>query len=399
MATAAIETRDHYFFNSGPLGLDWLCSFEDQDGKKYNSLNQYYYYQKALFFGDKVTAEKIFSSHDVREQRRLARYINPISEARWEERHTDILQKGCLLKFTQNKDLASFLKAKSSRPLIYCSRRQPALGIDIDISEQKNAYIQSRYKNKSGQNTLGATLGQVAEMLSTEMANIPIIMSVDKRSDIYPYIAGDIHFVVDVDKGVFTSLNRIVEAKQKIHGPTYTIHTLLSTFTRTYHNEEAEEIIVPLDDGTDTVLTIDRIPSMYIRSLGALGNRNVHAFLASETLVARAKSKEGLRKEFYYYVSNVKATEVLKVEPIVAPTPKKEATNKKEGDDKKVVTSDDFNQSAQKRRERYAQRKRQRNKPLPPEPHVETAHEAKMRERREEHDRSKKQRLRERLRS
>ena len=392
--TAAIETGNHYFFNSGPLGLDWLCSFADKKGMRYNSLNQYYYYQKALFFGDLDTAEKIFNAHDVREQRRLARNIKPINETKWEECHAEILKDGCLLKFTQNRDLASFLKAKSSRPLIYCSRQHPILGKDIDISSRQIADIQSKLERESGINTLGNTLKDIADELEHKMGDIPFIVDIDKQSDLFTHIAGDFHFVIDIKEGTFTSLNRIVQEKQKQHGPAYTIHTLLSTFA--YISTDKNTITTPLDNGKTINLKIEEIPKKYLKGLHVMSNRNVHAFVISTTSPESNEEKAELRKRFYYYVSNTKFKEPVKATPLKKAIYMKHDEHSAESTGKESNVKTDFHASSSLKEKRRAVLKR-KNRPLPPKPHKETAHEAMMRERREEIDRNRKERIRKRL--
>ncbi len=108
-----------------PLSNLWFSNFK-LDGKKYNSVEQFFQFQKAEFFDDKVTAGKVMDG-DINpwECRRLGDAVDmtnatPTVNKIWPEYAKELIRKACLAKFSQNDWMRKYLFKSTGNPLVYC---------------------------------------------------------------------------------------------------------------------------------------------------------------------------------------------------------------------------------------------------------------------------------------
>lgn len=99
------------FFGAADVFSNWHpCSFTFHE-VKFNCVEQFMMYAKAMLFNDHVTAEAILASTSPREQKRLGRSVRGFDEQRWIEAREKIMFVGCREKFRQNEAFAIALLA------------------------------------------------------------------------------------------------------------------------------------------------------------------------------------------------------------------------------------------------------------------------------------------------
>ncbi len=195
-----------------------------------------------MFFGDTARAQKVYETDDVKEQRQIAKKIRPISKHLWDFDITPIVEKGCFLKFSQNKELASFLKSKSSRPLVYSTRFDRILGTGLNLIDLSKSCV--NIGDYTTTNLLGTILQKTLSALDKIGYQIPPIYEIPETSDIFPHIIGDIHFAClrKNQTTILTSLNRILEDQKNTHGHHIDFNSFLKTLQSITRQEELESI-------------------------------------------------------------------------------------------------------------------------------------------------------------
>jgi ribA/ribD-fused uncharacterized protein len=89
-----------YKFFWGGIFSNWYISDFIVDGITYNCGEQYMMYQKAIFFNDIKTANKILEEVVPNEQKKLGRQVKNYSDSKWSKVRYDIVKKGLKEKFT-----------------------------------------------------------------------------------------------------------------------------------------------------------------------------------------------------------------------------------------------------------------------------------------------------------
>src|ERR1044072_7745588 len=98
-----------FFYRSRNVFSQWYpCRFVVDD-IEYNCTEQYMMHQKALLFGDTVTAEKIMQKSAPRDQKALGRQVEGFEYEVWEKNAKQIVYKANYAKFTQNESLLKHL--------------------------------------------------------------------------------------------------------------------------------------------------------------------------------------------------------------------------------------------------------------------------------------------------
>lgn len=155
---------DNYLFFSKRTCLSqWFKRSFIVEGKSYTSMEQYMMYNKAILFKDNDIALKILNTNDPKTILQLGRQVKDYHEQIWSPVRFDIVYKGTLEKFNQNKDLKEYLI--STKDLIiheaFSFDKIWAIGFDIDSPEVNNLEIE-----KYGQSLLGKVLMKVRGTLN-----------------------------------------------------------------------------------------------------------------------------------------------------------------------------------------------------------------------------------------
>ena len=98
-----------YKFFWGGVFSNWAPSPFILNDIHYNCGEQYMMYQKAMFFNDIESAEKILQTDSPREQKALGRKVKNFDSNKWDLVKYDVMKIGLAEKFKQNPILKSYL--------------------------------------------------------------------------------------------------------------------------------------------------------------------------------------------------------------------------------------------------------------------------------------------------
>lgn len=150
-----------FFFGKQDIFSNWHpCQFEYK-GVRFNCVEQFMMYSKAMLFGDREVAERILASDDPKEQKALGRQVRGFDDAVWTEKCMSIVTVGCREKFAQSPALLDGLLATGSRQLVEASPYDKIWGIGMAAHDP-------RAENPDqwlGQNLLGKALMQARAVL------------------------------------------------------------------------------------------------------------------------------------------------------------------------------------------------------------------------------------------
>lgn len=132
------------------------------DNVNYKTAEHYMMAEKARLFKDEETLKEILEvvhPHDVKKLGRKVKGFNPDI---WNEHKYRIVYEGNLAKFSQNKELASFLLHTNDRIIVEASPLDKIWGIGMAENEE-NVENPNLWK---GENLLGFALMEVRNQLS-----------------------------------------------------------------------------------------------------------------------------------------------------------------------------------------------------------------------------------------
>jgi ribA/ribD-fused uncharacterized protein len=154
-------TNKYVFFWNG-IYSQWYSSRMTIDGIEYNCCEQYMMHQKALIFGDTVTAEMILESSDPKEQKALGRKVSGFNKDKWDDVCIGIVFKGNLAKFSQNESLKKTLLSTDDKILVEASPYDKIWGIGL-AEDHPDVEDPSKWK---GLNLLGWSITMVKKELA-----------------------------------------------------------------------------------------------------------------------------------------------------------------------------------------------------------------------------------------
>lgn len=153
-----MKTQYTFFWN-GPFS-NWHHSVFVYKNNTFNNSEQAYMWEKALFFGDTETADKILKCKSPKEAKDLGRAVKNYDDFAWSNVRFDIMYNVCFEKYNQNPRLknlilenSNFVEASPYDKIWGIGMREGAPGI-----EDSN--------NWKGQNLLGKVLNKVKENIS-----------------------------------------------------------------------------------------------------------------------------------------------------------------------------------------------------------------------------------------
>lgn len=158
-----IVTETHYYFLT-----NWMSNFAHSvftDGvNTYQNTEQYFMYQKAIFFGDDKTAQDILNATTPNEAKTLGRQVKNYDDYKWNMVRYHHMYIGNLLKYTQNPELGNKLKGTNNLILVECNPRDPIWGIGLS-AEEAVLVTPNEWK---GKNLLGRVLMDVRKVIRHE---------------------------------------------------------------------------------------------------------------------------------------------------------------------------------------------------------------------------------------
>ena len=146
------------FFYQGTVS-NWHRSPFILDNLEFINGEQWMMYQKAMLFGDNITAVRIMETISPREQKSLGRRVIGYNDEIWDKERFDLVKRGLREKFLQNKEMYAELKNFKGYFFVEASPTDRIWGIGF---EEKDALANIE---NWGENLLGKILTELAEEL------------------------------------------------------------------------------------------------------------------------------------------------------------------------------------------------------------------------------------------
>ncbi|CAM1343713.1 NADAR family protein [Tenacibaculum amylolyticum] len=131
------------------------------DNVTYKTAEHYMMAGKARLFNDEEIVKEILETDHPHDAKKLGRKVRNFDPVTWNEHKYRIVYEGNLAKFSQNKELASFLFHTNDRIIVEASPRDRIWGIGMGQSNEK-AMNPNLWR---GHNLLGYVLMEVRDQL------------------------------------------------------------------------------------------------------------------------------------------------------------------------------------------------------------------------------------------
>lgn len=156
---------DAPFSNLYPIGFDApVLTAEGHPVQHFNSVEQYFQYNKAVQAGDDQTASAILQTTDGQELRNLGRrHLRGYDDDAWKSVRDSVLIQGVRSKFSQNSDLANQLLSSGNKTLVEGNGYDRHYGSGIWTSQLNDQNF------NNGDNVQGQALMQVRDELQRQV--------------------------------------------------------------------------------------------------------------------------------------------------------------------------------------------------------------------------------------
>lgn len=149
-----------FYGQESPFSNFHRCNFT-LDGKEFTSVEKFYMYNKALYFGDTLSMWTILGLNSPGKIKKWGQKVKPFDEVVWNRVKYDFMLMGVRAKFIQDIECHDALK--DSVPHILAEASPSDLEWGIGLSKG-NPLAQDK-KNWRGKNLLGKVLMQVRKEL------------------------------------------------------------------------------------------------------------------------------------------------------------------------------------------------------------------------------------------
>lgn len=163
------KVTDKYVFFFGYDRLEPECCFQQwypspfhEDGKHFETSEQYMMYHKALLMNDSAVAEKILSVKTPAQAKTLGREVKNFKQEIWDNNCDRVVEQGQYLKFKQNGQLKEVLLGTEQREIVETSPNDRLWGIGFN-TEEAEVHVE-----EWGENKLGKALMRARERLREE---------------------------------------------------------------------------------------------------------------------------------------------------------------------------------------------------------------------------------------
>ena len=158
--TPAVNGITAFFSKESPLSnhFEVPVSFE---GKQFISSEQCYMYQKAVYFSDNETAQKILQCKSPVQAKFFGKHIHNYDPKKWKAVQDECMFQAMYAKFSQNPELASFLRNTGTTDLVEANPTDRYWGAGIPLRD-KNIFDKNKWK---GQNKAGQVLSRVRQSI------------------------------------------------------------------------------------------------------------------------------------------------------------------------------------------------------------------------------------------
>lgn len=155
MANCKLFWKGHSPFSN------WYMADFKLENIRFNCVEQYMMYKKAMLFDDIETAKKILETEKPVQQKALGRQTKGFNIDIWLAHSYQIVYEGCKAKFAQNPKLIELLLATGTKILAEASPTDLVWGTGV-AAHEKNARNPEKWP---GKNRLGRILMQIREEL------------------------------------------------------------------------------------------------------------------------------------------------------------------------------------------------------------------------------------------
>jgi len=153
-----------FYTKASPLSNHYPTQFTVED-ITYNCMEQYLMYQKALYFHDIFSGQKIMRAVRPPVQKALGRTVKFFDAVMWKAAVPAKLEEGLKAKFSQVPHCKSYLKSTAGMTLAEASGSDNFYGIGFSLSAHEDILSD---QSKWGYNLLGKCLMNVREHLRDE---------------------------------------------------------------------------------------------------------------------------------------------------------------------------------------------------------------------------------------
>ena len=136
------------------------------DGIQYSCNEQYFQHQKALECNNQDAANKILHTTNPAEMKRTGDRLRTPPSSRWNEKHRNVMSKGCFEKFKQNSRMKQVLLNTKDATLVEAGP-DTFWGAGVRLHDPR-----LKHSQWTGQNELGKTLMYVRQALASGQQNI-----------------------------------------------------------------------------------------------------------------------------------------------------------------------------------------------------------------------------------
>jgi ribA/ribD-fused uncharacterized protein len=168
-------------FYSGVFS-QWSRSPFTLDGHTFQNAEQWMMWNKAQLFEDEKTAAAILATNNPKQIKAWGRKVTPFDEVLWAQHREDIVFKGNLAKFSQNKTLWEQLN-KTQGTLVECSPTDLIWGVGLKLNDPRVQY-RSKWR---GKNLLGLILTRVRAQLRLRIASLTDLYGPDQTASDDPF--------------------------------------------------------------------------------------------------------------------------------------------------------------------------------------------------------------------
>lgn len=151
----------------GGIYSNWFKRSFTYGNVTYSSCEQFLMHQKAILFGDSVTAAKIMNIHNVSKIKQLGREVQGYDDVVWSNQRLGIAVRGIYEKFRQNDDLKQQMLADFNfglRSFVEASPKDELWGVFLGQNDDRALDV----NQWEGTNLLGIALDFVATRLLIE---------------------------------------------------------------------------------------------------------------------------------------------------------------------------------------------------------------------------------------
>lgn len=145
---------DKYVFFWGGVFSNWYPANFVVDGWQFSNAEQYFMFEKAVYFNDVETASLILEESDPKKAKILGRRVKGFDEKSWDKVCVESMMRAITQKFAQNEDLKSELLKYKDKVFVEASPYDKKWGVGLS---EDNPLILDK-ANWKGKNLLGECL-------------------------------------------------------------------------------------------------------------------------------------------------------------------------------------------------------------------------------------------------